>query len=123
MKRSILIAEDEQSIRDSLLLILQEEGYDCTAVKNGRETMQAAKMKQYDLLITDIMMPEMNGIEVIKLLVKQRFHPPIMVLTAYSNADSASHAMKLGASDYLLKPIDFEELLDHIHNLLEVKQK
>jgi len=118
MQGSILIVDDEQAIRDSLLLVLEEEGYRCTAVENGHEALQLARQDTFDLLITDLIMPRMKGNELIKNISRLSPDMPIIILTSYSNAHIASNIRDCCNTTNLFKPIDFDELIHQIRNLI-----
>jgi DNA-binding NtrC family response regulator len=101
----ILIADDDLASRENLLELLQEEGYEVKAVADGHQALEAVLAEPVDLLITDLHMPGMNGLELIKLV--QKIHPPCVpiVITGYGTINSAVEAMKLGAFDYITKPL------------------
>ena len=121
MKGHILIADDESSIRESLELYLNEEGFKCDTVADGQEAIDALEEKDYDLLLVDIRMPKKDGIEVLEYA---RLHAPrtlSLIITAYASIDTAIQALRKGAFDYLIKPLDFDELLVRIEHLLSYK--
>jgi len=111
MKKQILIVEDEDSQRNVLRDILEEAEYNVTAVSRAPEALAALRAGPYSLLITDLRMPEMNGIEL--LTEAKRLQPDleVVVMTAYATVETAVNAMKLGATDYLAKPFDKDMLL------------
>lgn len=117
----ILIAEDEPSLRENLQWMLELEGYEVTAAADGREALAAALTNRPDLLLTDVMMPELDGFGLIKAL---RSHPatatlPVIMLTARADRSDTRTGMNLGADDYLTKPCRREELLAAISARLE----
>ncbi|BDT71633.1 sensor histidine kinase RcsC [Comamonadaceae bacterium OS-4] len=117
----ILIAEDEPSLRENLQWMLELEGYEVTAAADGREALAAALTNRPDLLLTDVMMPELDGFGLIKAL---RSHPatatlPVIMLTARADRSDTRTGMNLGADDYLTKPCRREELLAGISARLE----
>ena len=121
MKGHILIADDESSIRESLELYLNEEGFSCDTAADGQEAIDALEEKDYDLLLVDIRMPKKDGIEVLEYA---RLHAPrtlSLIITAYASIDTAIQALRKGAFDYLIKPLDFDELLVRIEHLLSYK--
>lgn len=122
LKHSILISDDEQAIRESLYLFLKEEGYDCQSAKDGGETIDKACSKQFDLVILDLNMPRSHGLVALKKI--KECHPKtiVIILTSYYDIEDAAIALKLGASKLLLKPIDFDELLDIIEDILSKKK-
>jgi diguanylate cyclase len=112
----ILIAEDEPSLRENLQWMLELEGYQVTAACNGAEALGRAQKERPDLLLTDVMMPEMDGYGLIQALREdpQLATVPIIMLTAKADRVDVRSAMNLGADDYLTKPCRREELLEAI---------
>lgn len=118
----ILIVDDEQSMRDFLTIMLSKEGYDAVSVEDGQQACQAIDDDIYDLVITDIKMPGISGLDVlrhVKLAAPETF---VLVITAFSSTDDAVAAMKQGALDYITKPFDIEKIKLVIRNALERKQ-
>ncbi len=115
----ILIAEDEKNIGDLLSELLDQEDREITLVQNGLEALEKLREKYYDLLITDLMMPEIDGMEV--LHEAKKLHPGIMVIiiTGYASLETAIQAVKEGAYDYLRKPFRLEELKISVDNACE----
>ncbi len=115
----ILIAEDEKNIGDLLSELLDQEDREITLVQNGLEAVSKLKENRYDLLITDLMMPEIDGMEV--LHQAKKLHPDIMVIiiTGYASLETAIQAVKEGAYDYLRKPFRLEELKISVDNACE----
>jgi len=115
----ILIAEDEKNIGDLLTELLEQEDREITLVQNGLEALGKLKEERYDLLITDLMMPEVDGMEV--LHQAKKLHPEIMVIiiTGYASLETAIQAVKEGAYDYLRKPFRLEELKISVDNACE----
>ncbi len=118
MPRSILIAEDEQVLRESLAELLSQEGYEVVQAANGRVAHDAALQRPFDLVITDVRMPEMDGLTLLANVRRLAPQTPVLVLTAYGTVDSAVEAMHAGAADYLLKPIQFDDLLLKVERAL-----
>ncbi|NPA95806.1 MAG: response regulator [Thermodesulfobacteria bacterium] len=115
----ILIAEDEKNIGDLLGELLNQDDREITLVQNGLEALEKLKEQRYDLLITDLMMPEIDGMEV--LHQAKKLHPDIMVIiiTGYASLETAIQAVKEGAYDYLRKPFRLEELKISVDNACE----
>ncbi len=111
MKKQILIVEDEVSQRDVLRDILDEAGYSVTAVGRAPEALASLRAGPYSLLITDLRMPEMDGIELLTQAKRLQPELEVVVMTAYATVETAVNAMKLGATDYLAKPFDKNMLL------------
>lgn len=115
----VLIAEDEQNISELLEELLAEEYRRIKIVNNGREAISALEEMPYDLLITDLMMPEMDGMELIRRA--KALYPDIMVIimTGYASLETAIQAVKEGAYDYLRKPFRLDELRISVDNACE----
>lgn len=117
MKR-ILIAEDQTDIRDLLALNLQGAGYDVVQASDGREALAAQDRQPADLLVLDLMMPHMDGLDVCKALRARGCTTPILMLTAKSTELDRVLGLELGADDYLTKPFSLAELLARVKALL-----
>ncbi len=122
MKADILIVDDERSIRESLELILNEEGYRTTTVSNGKEALKEASEKTFDIVITDLKMPEMDGMTLLYKCQKICPQTAVIIITAHGSLDSAIEALRQGAYDYILKPFDFDAVLLKIKRLLQHKE-
>jgi DNA-binding NtrC family response regulator len=122
MPESILIVDDEEIIRESLSFILTKEGYKVQEAPNGRAALDLIKQGNFDLVLTDLEMPEMKGIELLEHVA--RFSPEtlVVIITAYGSIDSAIAALRKGAVDYILKPVEFDELIVKLHRLLAGRQ-
>ena len=119
MAVKILVVDDEVTIRDSLKMVLEEEGYATSTAANGAEAFKMAQQDFYDIVITDLKMPEMDGMT---LLQKCRHTCPqtsLIIITAHGSLDSAIEALRLGAYDYFLKPFDFDDVLLKIKRLVK----
>lgn len=121
MTGSILIADDESSIRESLTIVLEDEGYTCKAVQDGEEALEAIDKGNFDIIISDLKMPKRNGIEVLEHALQYSSDTLTIIITAHATIETAIHALRKGAADYILKPLDFDEVLIRIENLLEHK--
>jgi len=106
----ILIVDDERIMRDSLSAWLQEEGYHVLAVEDGAKALKKVTDKRWDVLLVDLKMPGMDGIEVLQEVKKINEDIPVIIMTAYATVDSAVRAMKEGAYDYIVKPFNPEEI-------------
>jgi DNA-binding NtrC family response regulator len=113
-KNRILIAEDEENILNLLERLLKKNGYVTYAAKNGKEALEIAKSKEIDIVITDIRMPEMDGITLIKEIKKMDPCIEVIVMTAFASVDTAIEAVRIGARDYIRKPFDIDEVLSAI---------
>jgi two-component system response regulator PilR (NtrC family) len=115
----LLVVDDERSMRELLSIVLRREGYDVTLAENGRAAIDNLERGRFDLLISDIKMPDMTGVDVLR--AAKRLDPDILglMITAFASADTAIEAMRLGAHDYLSKPFDVDELKMKVRNALE----
>lgn len=123
MAKRILVIDDEELITGSLKLLLKKEGYNVTIAKSGLEAIGKVKAADFDLIISDIRMPEMDGVETLKqirdLLEKKSKKPvPEILITGYADMDKYMAARELEVFDYLSKPFDNEEFLRIIRNAL-----
>ena len=119
MAETILIAEDEVVLRESLAELLASEGYRVLEAGNGKEAWDLASSEQIDIVLSDVRMPEMDGMALLKALQEMAPQLPVVMLTAYGTVSDAVSAMRAGAVDYLLKPVQFEEVLMRIQRALE----
>ncbi len=120
--KRILIVDDEKSIRLSLADELEDEGYTVDTAANGEEAFKLLEEKDFDLIITDLVMERIGGIEVLK---KAKTLDPVisvLILTGYGNLETAIAALRLGADDYLLKPCEIDELLLRVKLGLEKRE-
>jgi DNA-binding response OmpR family regulator len=115
---SILVAEDQADIRDLLVMNLRNAGYDVTGVPDGAAALASQTERAADLLILDLMMPRMDGLEVCKALRARGSATPILMLTAKSTELDRVLGLELGADDYLTKPFSLAELLARVKALL-----
>jgi DNA-binding NtrC family response regulator len=123
VKPRILVVDDERRQREIVQMILEAEGYDIAAAAGGRQALQAAREDAFDLVLTDLKMPDMNGIELLQELLGLQPPPPCVILTtAHGTIDSAVQAMRTGAFDYLTKPLDRDQLLLAVRRGLERTQ-
>ncbi len=120
MHRSrILVVDDEEIMRSSLSDWLKEDGYDVVAVDDGHKAIDKIKNEEWDLAVVDLKMPKMDGIEVLKKVSQIKPRLPVIIITAYATIDSAVMAMKEGATDYIVKPFNPEEISRIIGKLVE----
>jgi DNA-binding response OmpR family regulator len=116
---SILIIDDEPNLRRSLGLILQRAGYTVTTAANAAEAVHLLSAGAFDLTFLDIKLPDQNGIQLLPQIRQLYPEMPILILTAHATLETAIGAVKLGARDYLLKPIDPESILLRIEELFK----
>ena len=122
MKTKILVVDDEHSHRKMIEAVLSAEGHEIAQADNGLAAIDAVAEKFYDLVIMDIRMPEMGGIEALKKIKTISPGIPIIIMTAYASVGTAVDALKSGASDYLTKPLDIEELKILVAKTLRIHQ-
>ncbi len=113
----ILIVEDEHRIANAIKKGLEQEGYAADVTYSGNDGFDMASTEDYDAIILDIMLPEMDGITICKELRKNRIHTPIILLTARGQIKDKVEGLDSGADDYLTKPFSFEELLARVRAL------
>ena len=117
-KPRILVADDEEGIRESLNLILGE-AYELVCTKDGEETLAMLRKEPFDVLLLDLKMPKLDGMDVLKQLHRDGRHPAVLILTAYQSVELAKEAIKLGAQDYLPKPFERDQVLRAVHEALQ----
>ena len=119
----ILIIDDERGIRNTLREILADEGYEVDVAENGKQGLEMAQAKAYDLIFTDIKMPEMDGIELLTALKsgEEAIETPVVMISGHGDVETAVQALKIGAYDFLLKPLDLNRILITTKNALESK--
>lgn len=117
----LLIAEDDRDISKALVMILEKNNYSVDSVFNGKEAYEYAASDSYDGIILDIMMPELDGIEVLTKLRNEKISTPILLLTAKADVDDRVAGLDAGADDYLAKPFAISELLARLRAMLRRK--
>lgn len=117
----ILLAEDEKELSKALTAILKHNNYSVDAVYNGADALDYGLSENYDVIILDIMMPKMNGLEVLENLREKSIYTPILMLTAKSEIEDRITGLNLGADDYLSKPFAMGELLARIRAMTRRK--
>jgi len=122
MKSKILIVDDEKAIRESVSLVLSEEGYETEIASTGKEALNYLNENDFEVMITDLKMPEMDGIELIKKSLKICPGTSVIIITAHASVESAIEALRIGAFDYILKPFDFDDLILKVQRLLNHKE-
>ena len=121
MKRSILIVDDEESIRFSLKGGLEDEGYHTLLAANGEEALQIIESHEVDLILLDIWMPGKDGLQILEDLKKDGFKPPVIIMTGHGSIDTAIRATRLGALDFIEKPLDLNKIIITINNTLHLR--
>jgi DNA-binding NtrC family response regulator len=118
----ILIVDDEERFRLTLAKLLKVRDLDVTTLGSGPEALEALKQEQYDVIVLDVRMPGMDGIETLAEIKKLNPNIEVIILTGHASVDAAVDIMKLGGYDYLLKPCSVEELIEKIEAAFERKQ-
>jgi len=118
MKSRILVVDDEESIREFLEIMLRKEGYEVSCVEDGQKALDALKKKTVDMVISDMQMPNMTGIQLLKEVKDQFPDMLFLMITAFGTTETAVEAMKLGAYDYITKPFKIDEVRLNIANAL-----
>src|SRR5256885_6855148 len=122
-KPSILLVEDEENLHEALKLNLELEGYQVTSAFDGIEAMKAVQNEYFDLIILDVMIPEIDGFNVTQNIRLSNTEVPILILSAKDSSADRVLGLKKGADDYLTKPFNLEELLLRIHKLIEKNKR
>jgi DNA-binding NtrC family response regulator len=118
MAERILVVDDEQIIRESLSFVLRKEGFEVEEAANGKEALERQEKNPFDIVITDIEMPEMRGMELLEQITRRTPQTFVVIITAFGSLETAVQALRKGAYDYILKPLDFDDLLYRIRKLI-----
>lgn len=118
-KSRILVVDDEASMRELLVIMLKREGYHVEDASDGKVALEVLQGNDFDLVISDIQMPRMTGIDLIRRIREQELDVVVMMITAFSTTEQAVEAMKLGAYDYITKPFKNDEIRLVVKNALE----
>jgi two-component system response regulator PilR (NtrC family) len=122
MTSNILVVDDEAASRESLVDVLNDEGYETVAASGGAEAIGLLEANDFDLVITDLRMPEIDGVALLKQIRQLRPQTLVILMTAYASVETAVDALREGAHDYMIKPLVFEDALSKIARLLERRQ-
>jgi len=118
----ILVLDDERSLCELLKVVFKKEGYEVLTTPSPKKAIEITKKDDIDVLVSDIKLPEMSGMEVLKRLRKARPELPVVMITAYGTIKEAVEALKMGAYDYIIKPFDIEELKVVVAKAIENKK-
>jgi DNA-binding NtrC family response regulator len=121
MTQRILVVDDEQIIRESLSYVLKREGYGVDEAANGKEALTKHEALPYDIIITDVEMPEMKGVELLKQIRQRTPQTLVVIITAFGSVETAVQALREGAADYILKPINFDDLIYRMKKLFDYR--
>ncbi|PSR02102.1 MAG: DNA-binding response regulator [Bacteroidetes bacterium SW_11_45_7] len=119
----ILLVEDEQSLRENISMNLEMDGYEVVAVGDGAKAVDTFQQQRFDLIILDVMLPEMDGFAVCEKIRLENEEVPVLFLTAKDASQDKVSGFKLGADDYLTKPFNLEELMLRVSALLKRQKK
>ncbi|HNW59275.1 MAG TPA: sigma-54 dependent transcriptional regulator [bacterium] len=122
MAQRVLIVEDDDITRELLVRVLGDRGFACDQASNGREAVEMFAVQEYDVVVTDIAMPVMTGIELMEKSAEMNLRASFIIITAYASLETALEALRKGAYDYLLKPLNFEDVAIKVKKLLEHKE-
>jgi two-component system response regulator PilR (NtrC family) len=118
----VLLVDDEPSMRELLGIVLGREGYEVVVAECGTQALDALKRQSFDLVVTDIRMPDMSGVDVLRAARLGDPDVPVVMMTAYASTETAVEALRLGASDYVTKPFDVDELKLVLRHALERRE-
>lgn len=118
MSMNILVVDDDELLRNELSEWLTREGYDATSTGSGETAVDMVKTQDFNLILTDLKMPGMNGLDVLKAVKKIRPSVHMIMITAYGTIDTAVEAMKIGADDYICKPFEMDQMRSVIENMI-----
>jgi len=119
-KKQVLVIDDEQIVLDSVSQILIDENYEVDVSLSGREGLDWAIERPYDIILTDIRMPDIGGMRVLRDIKRVKSSLPVVIITGYATTKSAVQAMKLGAAEYIEKPFEPEQLLEAVGRALGI---
>lgn len=118
MADKVLLVDDEESIVESIEYALSQEGFEVVTAHNGQEALQKVQLEKPNLIVLDLMLPELSGLEVCRILRRERNETPIIMLTAKGEEIDRVIGLEVGADDYLVKPFSLRELIARIRALL-----
>ncbi|MBW2005899.1 MAG: response regulator [Deltaproteobacteria bacterium] len=119
-KKKTLVIDDEQVVLDSVSKILTDEDYEVDVSLSGREGLNQAIQKEYDIVLTDIRMPDIGGMRVLRDVKRAKPSLPVVMITGYASVRSSVQAMKLGAADYIEKPFTPDQLIKAVVSALDI---
>ena len=122
-KASVLFVEDEENLHEALKMNLELEGYEVTSAYDGLQALKCLQNEYFDLVIMDVMLPEMDGITVTESIRLNNIEVPVLILSARNTSNDKVAGLKKGADDYLTKPFNLEELLLRVQKLINKNKK
>jgi two-component system, OmpR family, alkaline phosphatase synthesis response regulator PhoP len=123
MRRRVLLVEDDVTLRQALAFNLSREGYDVTSVADGEAALEAARGDRLDLIVLDVMLPAMSGVEVLRVLRRDGVTTPVIILSAKGDEIDRVVGLRVGADDYITKPFSRPELLARIEAVLRRERR
>jgi len=117
--KSILVAEDEPSVRRLISFKLEKQNFLVEEAENGEEAMEKLCSTSYDILILDLMLPRLDGMQILKKIKKEKIDIPVLILSAKSQEKDITRGFELGADDYLTKPFKSQELIIRVKKLVQ----
>jgi len=120
MKSRVLIVDDEIDTLELMQELFENKGYIAETATNGVDALNKIKLQEPDVVLTDILMPEMDGMQLLEILTKEHQNLPVIMITAHGTVDSAVEAMRMGAKDYILKPIRLDEILAKVERITQL---
>ncbi len=114
----ILVIEDDSKMRNGLVELLSEEGYEVDSAENGQKGLEAARRADYDIVLTDLIMPSVSGMDVLREMKRAKPKTHVILITAFATVENAVEAMKNGASDYITKPFKVDEVQTKIRKVI-----
>ena len=120
--KNILVTEDDEKMRNGLVEILKGEGYNVDSADNGQKGLEMIKEKDYDVVLSDLIMPVMGGMELLRNIKQIKPETSVIFITAFGTIENAVEAIKVGASDYITKPFKIDEVQSKIKKVLAEKE-
>jgi DNA-binding NtrC family response regulator len=120
-KQSILLVDDDQEFRKAMKKMFEKSGYEVTVAADGREALEILTKGTFDLIISDLRMPNLNGMELMEAIKKEKLDVPVIFITAYGEVESYMDLMNLGAFEYINKPVKGQEILNVARRALEAR--
>lgn len=118
----MLVVDDEELIRDLLITVLTQDGYEVTAASDGREAVDLLKRDTFDLVLTDLVMPGVNGVEVLRKPKGIDPQCPVAMITGYPSVETVTRMVRLGAEDYIAKPFNLDVVRITVAKLVEMRR-
>jgi diguanylate cyclase (GGDEF)-like protein len=115
----LLVVDDEEIMREFLREVLKDEGYEIDLAASGKEALRKMNSSEYDIVLTDIVMPELDGLGVVSATKELSYSPSVIVMTGYASMETAVESMKLGAADYITKPFNIDQIRIIVANAAE----